>query len=124
MQHKCVYSVDSFSSLVEEDIRESVSVIGCWARGSALCVCLLTGYCVTNQVPQPHLGNQIVTHSLWASAGHLEILVFYLPATLALCDVHTHTNKTVFSLSVQEIAAYLITFEKHDEWLTTSPKTR
>ncbi|MEQ2311064.1 Calmodulin-binding transcription activator 1 [Ameca splendens] len=25
---------------------------------------------------------------------------------------------------VWEIAAYLITFEKHDEWLTTSPKTR
>lgn len=25
---------------------------------------------------------------------------------------------------LQEIAAYLITFEKHDEWLTTSPKTR
>lgn len=24
----------------------------------------------------------------------------------------------------QEIAAYLITFEKHEEWLTTSPKTR
>uniref|UniRef100_A0A087X517 Calmodulin-binding transcription activator 1 n=1 Tax=Poecilia formosa TaxID=48698 RepID=A0A087X517_POEFO len=24
----------------------------------------------------------------------------------------------------EEIAAYLITFEKHDEWLTTSPKTR
>lgn len=29
----------------------------------------------------------------------------------------------VFCL-LQEIAAYLITFEKHDEWLTTSPKTR
>lgn len=29
----------------------------------------------------------------------------------------------VFPL-LQEIAAYLITFEKHDEWLTTSPKTR
>ncbi|KAG7477709.1 hypothetical protein MATL_G00072460 [Megalops atlanticus] len=27
------------------------------------------------------------------------------------------------SLSL-EIAAYLITFEKHEEWLTTSPKTR
>uniref|UniRef100_A0A3B4ED08 Calmodulin-binding transcription activator 1 n=1 Tax=Pygocentrus nattereri TaxID=42514 RepID=A0A3B4ED08_PYGNA len=25
---------------------------------------------------------------------------------------------------LQEIAAYLITFEKHEEWLTTSPKTR
>ncbi|MEQ2171284.1 hypothetical protein GOODEAATRI_009134 [Goodea atripinnis] len=25
---------------------------------------------------------------------------------------------------IGEIAAYLITFEKHDEWLTTSPKTR
>uniref|UniRef100_A0A3Q2XMN0 CG-1 domain-containing protein n=1 Tax=Hippocampus comes TaxID=109280 RepID=A0A3Q2XMN0_HIPCM len=24
----------------------------------------------------------------------------------------------------EEIAAYLITFEKHEEWLTTSPKTR
>ncbi|KAJ7414647.1 hypothetical protein BTVI_40508 [Pitangus sulphuratus] len=24
----------------------------------------------------------------------------------------------------REIAAYLITFEKHEEWLTTSPKTR
>ncbi|XP_061458014.1 calmodulin-binding transcription activator 1 isoform X2 [Rhineura floridana] len=27
-------------------------------------------------------------------------------------------------LSMEEIAAYLITFEKHEEWLTTSPKTR
>uniref|UniRef100_A0AAR2L764 Calmodulin-binding transcription activator 1 n=1 Tax=Pygocentrus nattereri TaxID=42514 RepID=A0AAR2L764_PYGNA len=29
-----------------------------------------------------------------------------------------------FSPVLQEIAAYLITFEKHEEWLTTSPKTR
>lgn len=27
-------------------------------------------------------------------------------------------------LSPQEIASYLITFEKHDEWLSCSPKTR
>ncbi|KAM7411479.1 hypothetical protein PAMA_021460 [Pampus argenteus] len=26
-------------------------------------------------------------------------------------------------MHAQEIAAYLITFEKHEEWLTTSPKT-
>uniref|UniRef100_A0A8D1VD05 Calmodulin-binding transcription activator 1 n=1 Tax=Sus scrofa TaxID=9823 RepID=A0A8D1VD05_PIG len=30
----------------------------------------------------------------------------------------------LFILLFQEIAAYLITFEKHEEWLTTSPKTR
>ncbi|GAA6107197.1 calmodulin-binding transcription activator 1 isoform X7 [Tachysurus ichikawai] len=29
----------------------------------------------------------------------------------------------IFQVQGKEIAAYLITFEKHDEWLTTSPKT-
>ncbi|XP_031235439.1 calmodulin-binding transcription activator 1 isoform X10 [Mastomys coucha] len=30
----------------------------------------------------------------------------------------------LWSQAAEEIAAYLITFEKHEEWLTTSPKTR
>lgn len=29
-----------------------------------------------------------------------------------------------FPPACQEIASYLITFEKHDEWLSCSPKTR
>lgn len=82
-------------------------------------ISVLTGCSVTNQLPRPHLSNQIMTHSLWTSAGHLEVpVMFYLHLT------HTYTIVTFLYLFFQEIAAYLITFEKHDEWLTTSPKTR
>ncbi len=124
MWHVCVYLGDSFSSPVEGDIGVSVSVIGCWPLGSVLYICLLTGCSVTNQAPRLHRGNQIATHSLWASAGHPEIpVMFYLYPSHTL--MHTlQYNLSVLSLSLQEIAAYLITFEKHDEWLTTSPKTR
>lgn len=49
-------------------------------------ICVLTGCSVTNQLPRPHLSNQIMTHSLWTSAGHLEVpVMFYLHLT------HTHT---------------------------------
>ncbi|XP_058266162.1 calmodulin-binding transcription activator 1 isoform X6 [Hemibagrus wyckioides] len=55
--------------------------------------------------------------------GHLKI---YLPKKLLEClpkcpslPKERHRWNTN-----EEIAAYLITFEKHDEWLTTSPKTR
>uniref|UniRef100_A0A667XRR8 Calmodulin-binding transcription activator 1 n=1 Tax=Myripristis murdjan TaxID=586833 RepID=A0A667XRR8_9TELE len=47
--------------------------------------------------------------------GQLKI---YLPKKLLEC------LPKCSSLPKSEIAAYLITFEKHDEWLTTSPKTR
>ena len=94
MWHVCVYLGDSFSSPVEGDISVSVSVIGCWPLGSVLYICLLTGCSVTNQAPRPHRGNQIVTHSLWASAGHLEIpVMFYLPLT----HTHAHTLMRVHS---------------------------
>uniref|UniRef100_A0A6Q2Y2T7 Calmodulin-binding transcription activator 1 n=1 Tax=Esox lucius TaxID=8010 RepID=A0A6Q2Y2T7_ESOLU len=55
--------------------------------------------------------------------GHLKI---YLPKKLLEClpkcsslPKERHRWNTN-----EEIAAYLITFEKHEEWLTTSPKTR
>ncbi|CAL8367347.1 unnamed protein product [Lota lota] len=54
--------------------------------------------------------------------GHLKI---YLPKKLLEClpkcsslPKERHRWNTN-----EEIAAYLITFEKHEEWLTTSPKT-
>lgn len=38
---------------------------------------------------------KIVTHSLWASAGHLEIpVMFYLSVTHTLIHTRTHTNIT------------------------------
>lgn len=37
---------------------------------------------------------------------------------------HSLPLSSLLLLPSQEIAAYLITFEKHEEWLTTSPKTR
>ncbi|XP_044276805.1 calmodulin-binding transcription activator 1 [Varanus komodoensis] len=51
------------------------------------------------------------------------------PARQAHLDPpHTHAWEAVVCSrgenDLQEIAAYLITFEKHEEWLTTSPKTR
>lgn len=98
-----VYLGDSFSSPVEGDISVSVSVIGCWPSGSVLYICLLTGCSVTNQPAGPHRGNQIVTHSLWASAGHLEIpVMFYLPLTHAYihtrAHIKTHTHVHTYTI--------------------------
>uniref|UniRef100_A0A674MIA7 Calmodulin-binding transcription activator 1 n=1 Tax=Takifugu rubripes TaxID=31033 RepID=A0A674MIA7_TAKRU len=79
----------------------------------------------------PHLSSFIFTPSTRTHAspappddpGQLKI---YLPKKLLEClpkcsslPKERHRWNTN-----EEIAAYLITFEKHDEWLTTSPKTR
>uniref|UniRef100_A0A3B3BCV0 Calmodulin-binding transcription activator 1 n=1 Tax=Oryzias melastigma TaxID=30732 RepID=A0A3B3BCV0_ORYME len=55
--------------------------------------------------------------------GHLKI---YLPKKLLEClPKCTSLPKERHRWNTnEEIAAYLITFEKHEEWLTTSPKTR
>ncbi|KAJ8384249.1 hypothetical protein AAFF_G00207100 [Aldrovandia affinis] len=37
--------------------------------------------------------------------------------------LRTESLSVCHVLAIKEIAAYLITFEKHEEWLTTSPKT-
>uniref|UniRef100_A0A8C5GVN3 Calmodulin-binding transcription activator 1 n=1 Tax=Gouania willdenowi TaxID=441366 RepID=A0A8C5GVN3_GOUWI len=65
----------------------------------------------------------IIFNSLLDEPGQLKI---YLPKKLLEClpkcsslPKERHRWNTN-----EEIAAYLITFEKHDEWLTTSPKTR
>ncbi|KAK2897351.1 hypothetical protein Q8A73_013731 [Channa argus] len=54
--------------------------------------------------------------------GHLKI---YLPKKLLEClPKCTSLPKERHRWNTnEEIAAYLITFEKHEEWLTTSPKT-
>ncbi|XP_077453988.1 calmodulin-binding transcription activator 1 isoform X4 [Stigmatopora argus] len=55
--------------------------------------------------------------------GHLKI---YLPKKLLEClpKCTTLPKERHRWNTNEEIAAYLITFEKHEEWLTTSPKTR
>ncbi|XP_021325680.1 calmodulin-binding transcription activator 1 isoform X12 [Danio rerio] len=55
--------------------------------------------------------------------GHLKI---YLPKKLLEClpKCSTLPKERHRWNTNEEIAAYLITFEKHEEWLTTSPKTR
>lgn len=57
--------------------------------------------------------SQCITNSReqWLKVAHLTLTPFLSPLLFS-------------SLFLQEIAAYLITFEKHEEWLTTSPKTR
>ncbi|KAF0035700.1 hypothetical protein F2P81_011012 [Scophthalmus maximus] len=45
------------------------------------------------------------------------------PHAAVPCSIPVGYHQCAVSLC-QEIAAYLITFEKHEEWLTTSPKTR
>nr|XP_045004698.1 calmodulin-binding transcription activator 1 isoform X12 [Jaculus jaculus] len=79
--------------------------------------CGTSTYCVLNTVPpiEDDHGN--------SNSSHVKI---FLPKKLLEClpkcsslprERHRwNTN--------EEIAAYLITFEKHEEWLTTSPKTR
>uniref|UniRef100_A0A8C1JNT5 Calmodulin-binding transcription activator 1 n=1 Tax=Cyprinus carpio TaxID=7962 RepID=A0A8C1JNT5_CYPCA len=57
--------------------------------------------------------SQSVSHSLFLSK-----LLECLPKCSSLPKERHRWNTN------EEIAAYLITFEKHEEWLTTSPKTR
>ncbi|CDQ80728.1 unnamed protein product [Oncorhynchus mykiss] len=76
-------------------------------------ISLLTG-CSVARAPECRYGDKRVTVWQWSSAGHLE----------TSSHTHKHCKVSNFSPSLQEIAAYLITFEKHEEWLTTSPKTR
>lgn len=93
-QHAPVYLGDSSSQW-----RNASVCLWTWLvaapEGSVPPICLLTGCSVTNQLPGPHCGNQIATHSLWTSAGHLEIpAMFYLPLT------HTHTHQCNLSVFV------------------------
>ncbi|KAM9241895.1 calmodulin-binding transcription activator 1 isoform 9-T9 [Dugong dugon] len=79
--------------------------------------CGTSTYCVLNSVPpiEDDHGN--------SNSSHVKI---FLPKKLLEClpkcsslPKERHRWNTN-----EEIAAYLITFEKHEEWLTTSPKTR
>ncbi|XP_020953161.1 calmodulin-binding transcription activator 1 isoform X5 [Sus scrofa] len=79
--------------------------------------CGASTYCVLNTVPplEDDHGN--------SNSSHVKI---FLPKKLLEClpkcsslPKERHRWNTN-----EEIAAYLITFEKHEEWLTTSPKTR
>ncbi|KAM4871458.1 calmodulin-binding transcription activator 1 isoform 21-T22 [Thomomys bottae] len=79
--------------------------------------CGTSTYCVLNTVPplEDDHGNN--------NSSHVKI---FLPKKLLEClpkcsslPKERHRWNTN-----EEIAAYLITFEKHEEWLTTSPKTR
>ncbi|XP_055117941.1 calmodulin-binding transcription activator 1 isoform X13 [Symphalangus syndactylus] len=79
--------------------------------------CGTSTYCVLNTVPpiEDDHGN--------SNSSHVKI---FLPKKLLEClpkcsslPKERHRWNTN-----EEIAAYLITFEKHEEWLTTSPKTR
>uniref|UniRef100_A0A8C2ZPA5 CG-1 domain-containing protein n=1 Tax=Cyclopterus lumpus TaxID=8103 RepID=A0A8C2ZPA5_CYCLU len=67
--------------------------------------------------------NMLFCLSLLDEHGHLKI---YLPKKLLEClPKCTSLPKERHRWNTnEEIAAYLITFEKHEEWLTTSPKTR
>ncbi|XP_004863754.1 calmodulin-binding transcription activator 1 isoform X16 [Heterocephalus glaber] len=78
--------------------------------------CGTSTYCVLNTVPpiEDDHGN--------SNSSHVKI---FLPKKLLEClpkcsslPKERHRWNTN-----EEIAAYLITFEKHEEWLTTSPKT-
>ncbi|KAA0707488.1 Calmodulin-binding transcription activator 1 [Triplophysa tibetana] len=74
----------------------------------------------------------------WSSPGHLEtstaLVSGFEDGRVAHTDARSSSlkprteqvrfYKSEQDLVVGEIAAYLITFEKHEEWLTTSPKTR
>ncbi|KAM5247907.1 calmodulin-binding transcription activator 1 isoform 4-T4 [Ctenodactylus gundi] len=79
--------------------------------------CGTSTYCVLNTVPpiEDDHGN--------SNSSHVKI---FLPKKLLEClpkcsslPKERHRWNTN-----EEIAAYLITFERHEEWLTTSPKTR
>ncbi|XP_072569495.1 calmodulin-binding transcription activator 1 isoform X6 [Paramormyrops kingsleyae] len=76
--------------------------------------------CYAGHVPPKGVGDDKEMNN---EHGHLKI---YLPKKLLEClpkcsslPKERHRWNTN-----EEIAAYLITFEKHEEWLTTSPKTR
>ncbi|XP_039698247.1 calmodulin-binding transcription activator 1 isoform X11 [Pteropus medius] len=90
-----------------------------WRRASVSqsVFCGTSTYCVLNTVPplEDDHGN--------SNSSHVKI---FLPKKLLEClpkcsslPKERHRWNTN-----EEIAAYLITFEKHEEWLTTSPKTR
>lgn len=102
----------SFLSAVESDLGQSR--VSDWLfLQMVFLISLLTG-CSVARAPECHYGDKRVTVWQWSSAGHLE----------TSSHMHKHCKVSNFSPSLQEIAAYLITFEKHEEWLTTSPKTR
>uniref|UniRef100_H0VRS2 Calmodulin-binding transcription activator 1 n=1 Tax=Cavia porcellus TaxID=10141 RepID=H0VRS2_CAVPO len=88
-----------------------------WRSVSQSVFCGTSTYCVLNTVPplEDDHGN--------SNSSHVKI---FLPKKLLEClpkcsslPKERHRWNTN-----EEIAAYLITFEKHEEWLTTSPKTR
>ncbi|XP_019515930.1 PREDICTED: calmodulin-binding transcription activator 1 isoform X11 [Hipposideros armiger] len=79
--------------------------------------CGTSTYCVLNTVPplEDDHGN--------SNSSHVKI---FLPKKLLEClpKCSTLPKERHRWNTNEEIAAYLITFEKHEEWLTTSPKTR
>uniref|UniRef100_A0A8C7X2G5 Calmodulin-binding transcription activator 1 n=1 Tax=Oryzias sinensis TaxID=183150 RepID=A0A8C7X2G5_9TELE len=79
---------------------------------------------MSKSIPYEALLNILICLALVADEhGHLKI---YLPKKLLEClPKCTSLPKERHRWNTnEEIAAYLITFEKHEEWLTTSPKTR
>ncbi|XP_051961111.1 calmodulin-binding transcription activator 1-like isoform X4 [Xyrauchen texanus] len=76
--------------------------------------------CYSAHAPPKSVGDDTETNT---EHGHLKI---YLPKKLLEClpKCSTLPKERHRWNTNEEIAAYLITFEKHEEWLTTSPKTR
>ncbi|XP_039863776.1 calmodulin-binding transcription activator 1 isoform X10 [Simochromis diagramma] len=76
--------------------------------------------CYAGHGPPKNISDDTETNN---EHGHLKI---YLPKKLLEClPKCTSLPKERHRWNTnEEIAAYLITFEKHEEWLTTSPKTR
>ncbi|MFT7804476.1 hypothetical protein AGIG_G9212 [Arapaima gigas] len=66
-----------------------------------------------------HIADVYFLRRLWQSHGRAADP--YQPIKPGRTCKHCESE---VNLTCQEIAAYLITFEKHEEWLTTSPKTR
>lgn len=79
----------------------------CLSPPPSLPLVCVAGQMLWISMRQPH---RCITNTSerWLKMTHLSLAPFF---------------SVLLSLS-QEIAAYLITFEKHEEWLTTSPKTR
>ncbi|XP_072305176.1 calmodulin-binding transcription activator 1 isoform X4 [Eucyclogobius newberryi] len=79
-----------------------------------------SGVCYAGHGPPKSISDDTESHN---EHGHLKI---YLPKKLLEClPKCTSLPKERHRWNTnEEIAAYLITFEKHEEWLTTSPKTR
>ncbi|XP_077881306.1 calmodulin-binding transcription activator 1 isoform X16 [Ictidomys tridecemlineatus] len=110
------FSADTTSLFLYVMLRIEPGLHACQSVSQSV-FCGTSTYCVLNTVPpiEDDHGN--------SNSSHVKI---FLPKKLLEClpkcsslPKERHRWNTN-----EEIAAYLITFEKHEEWLTTSPKTR